>query len=344
MGMGLFFTSLCLSFIVLVIIHIIFVGINAFYWAVNGVDFIMKGNTFIETIYYSSHLKWIGLVDIIWFFMLGIFLLNQKRFKTNPNLHYLNYNHIKEPKICVIIPAYNEENNMKQVVSDFIKQKNVKHVIVVDNNSIDNTVDIARKSGATVITKDQNMGYAHSWYVGFRESLKIKDVNVTVLCDADLTYSAYDLEKMIPYLDNCDMVLGNRLVQVLTERGNQNSPFLVWGNAFIAKLLQFKYFSLIHLGIIQINDVGCSFRCIRNESLQKIIDDFTYPNTEKLVFGANIVTVGMFTITKAIEHDLKIVEIPITFKKRTGISKTQASKIQFALKYGLYMIWYIMKS
>ena len=342
--MGLFFASLFLSCFILIIIHIIFVGINTFQWAVNGVDFIIKGNTFIEMVYYSSYLKWIGFADIIWLSMLGIFLFNQKRFKTNLNLHYLNYNQIKEPKICVIIPAYNEENNIKQVVTDFIKQKNVKHVIVIDNNSIDNTADIAKKSGATVITKNQNMGYAHSWYIGFKKSLKMKDVNVTVLCDADLTYSAYDLEKMIPYLDNCDMVLGNRLVQVLSQKGNQNSPFLVWGNAFIAKLLQLKYFSIMHLGIVQINDVGCSYRCIRNESLQKIIGDFTYPNSEKLAFGANTVTISMFTIVKAIEHDLKIVEIPITFKKRAGISKTQASKIQFALKYGLQMIWYIMKS
>jgi glycosyltransferase involved in cell wall biosynthesis len=342
--MGLFFASLFLSCVILIIIHIIFVGINSFQWAVNGVDVIIKGNTFIETVYYSSYLKWIGLADIIWFFMLGIFLFNQKRFKTNLNLHYLSYNKIKEPKICVVIPAHNEENNIKQVVTDFIKQKNVKHVIVIDNNSIDNTVDIAKKSGATVITKNQNMGYGHSFYIGLKESLKMEDVNVTVLCDADLTYSAYDLEKMIPYLDNCDMVLGNRLVQVLSQKGNQNSPFLVWGNAFIAKLLQFKYFSIIHLGIIQINDVGCSYRCIRKESLQKIIDDFTHLNSEKLAFGANTVTIGMFTIVKAIEHDLKIVEIPITFKKREGISKTQASKIQFALKYGLQMIWYILKS
>ena len=131
--MGLFFASLFLSCLILIIIHIIFVGINSFQWAVNGVDVIIKGNTFIETIYYSSYLKWIGLADIIWLFMLGIFLLNQKRFKTNLNLHYLDYNQIKEPKISVIIPAYNEENNIKQVVIDFIKQKNVITVYKYEN-------------------------------------------------------------------------------------------------------------------------------------------------------------------------------------------------------------------
>ena len=78
--------------------------------------------------------------------------------------------------------------------------------------------------------------------------------------------------------------------------------------------------------------------------MQQIINDFTKPNSDELVFGADFVTIGMFTTTKAIEHDLKIVEIPITFKKRKGISKTQANKNTFALKYGLQMIWYILKS
>ena len=74
------------------------------------------------------------------------------------------------------------------------------------------------------------------------------------------------------------------------------------------------------------------------------MNDFTKPNSDELVFGVNFVTIGMFTTAKIIEHDLKIVEIPITFKKRSGISKTQATKKIFALKYGLNMIWYIIKS
>ena len=342
--MGLLFSSLFLSCVILIIIHIIFVGINSFQWAVNGVDVIIKGNTFIETIYYSSYLKWIGLADIIWGSMLGIFLFSQKRFKTNLNLHYLDYNKIKEPKISVIIPTYNEENNIKQVVTDFIKQKNVKHVIVVDNNSTDNTVDNAKKSGATVITKDQNMGYAHSWYIGFKESLKMEDVNVTVLCDADLTYSAYDLEKMIPYLDNCDMVIGTRQVQVLTEKGNQNSMFYVWGNLFIAKLLQLKYFSLTNLGIVELTDVGCSYRAIRKDSLEKIISQLESPYAQKVIYRKKGWLFTIFLTMLGISNDLKIVELPITFKKRIGISKSQANQKKKGLVYGLNFIWFIISS
>jgi len=341
--MGLLLIIFAFSFIILFLVNITWLGLNLYLWAVHGIQFLLQGMNFTENVYASTFLKWILLVDSLWLLMLIGFLLKRKHYKTDPKLHYLKYVPIKEPKICVIIPTYNEEENIEQIVTEFIQEENVKHVIIIDNHSEDNTVKIAKKSGAVVITKDQNMGYAHSWYLGFKESLKT-DTNITVLCDADLTYNAYDLKKMIPYLDNCDMVLGNRMVQILTEIDNQNNIFLVWGNAFIAKLLQIKYFSIRHLGIIQVNDAGCSFRCIKNESLQQIINDFTKSNSDELVFGANLVTIGMFTTAKAIEHDLRIVEIPITFKKRKGISKTQASKKLFALKYGLYMIWYIIKS
>ena len=342
-SMGKFFLSLSLSFIVLFVINLTFVILNLIFWFSNGLQALLLEMNFIERIYYSTYLRWILLADGLWSLYAFIFILTRQYYKTDPKLHYLSYNPIIDPKICVIIPAYNEEQNIQQVVSDFIKQKNVEHVIVIDNHSDDNTVKIAKKFGAQVITKDENMGYAHSWYVGLKESLQT-NTNISVVCDADLTYSPYDLEKMIPYLDNCDMVLGNRMVQILSEKENQNSSFLVWGNAFIAKLLQIKYFSIRHLGFIQVNDAGCSFRCIRNKSLQLFINDFVNPETNQLVFGANSVTIGMFTTSKAIEHDLKIVEVPITFKKRSGISKTQATKKLFALKYGFRMIWYIIKS
>ena len=41
------------------------------------------------------------------------------------------------------------------------------------------------------------------------------------------------MAKMIPYLDNCDMVIGSRMTQVLSEETNQNDTFLVWGNKFL---------------------------------------------------------------------------------------------------------------
>lgn len=316
---------------------------NIFLWALNGLQILLNDMNLVERIYASVILKWILLFDLFWITSFAIYLFKRKNFMTSSDLHYLTYKKIDKPNICVVIPAYNEEKSIQKVVHDFKEQAFVKKILVIDNHSTDNTVKLAQQSGATVISKEHNMGYAHSWWFGLSKSLEF-DVNIIAFVDSDNTYNAYDLRKMVPYLDNCDMVIGNRLVQALTEKGNQNNTFLVWGNSFIAKLFQIKYINIRHLGFVQLNDAGCSFRCFRKDSLKKIIHEFTIPRTNTLQFGCNYITVGMFTTAKAIEKNLKIVEIPITFKKRIGKSKTQASKFSNALYYGLYMIWYILKS
>ena len=56
------------------------------------------------------------------------------------------------------------------------------------------------------------------------------DANIIALTESDGTYAGIDLEKMIPYLENVDMIIGTREIQVFSEKGNQNKMFYVWGN------------------------------------------------------------------------------------------------------------------
>ena len=339
--MGILFTILILSFIIIFVSNVSWVVLNIIAIVTNGIQSILHGSTVAENIYFSIHLKWLLFFDISWLVALSIFLLNHKYYKTDPTLHYLDYNPLKECKICVIIPTLNEELAIEQVVTDYIKQKNVKEVIVVDNHSTDRTVEIAKRCGATVITKESNEGINHSYYLGFNESLKT-DANIIVLTEADGTYAGYDLEKMIPYLDNCDVVVGTRQAQILTEKGNQNSIMHVWGNYFVAKLLQIKYFSVRYLGIIQLTDVGCSYRCMRRSALEKIINKITFPNTDEIVVKSERGLFTLFLTILAIENDLKIVEVPVTFKKRIGFSKMESDKTIQGIKYGLHFIWFVL--
>ena len=274
--------------------------------------------------------------------MLLIFTKQRKGYKSDSE-HYLVHNPLITKKICVTMSAYNEEEIIKDIVTDFIKQPNVERVIVIDNHSTDRTVEIAESAGAKVITKKSNKGYAHSWYTGLKETLKT-DANIIVITDADGTYSGYDIAKMIPYLDNCDMVVGSRMTQVLSEETNQNDTFLVWGNKFLGAFFQLKYFNSRHLGVAQLTDVGCSYRCIRRESLEKIIGDFTKNDSEEFVDEIDSITVTLFTTQIAIENDLRIVEIPITFKERKGTSKSGVTQKDKAIKYGLQFIKFILTS
>jgi glycosyltransferase involved in cell wall biosynthesis len=339
--MGILFTSLVLSMMFLIIIHIIFLGVNALFWILNGIDFVIEGNTFIEIIYYSKYLKWLGLTDIVWMSFLIIFLIKRKHYKTDSNLHYLEKKKKIEPKICVIIPTFNEEKIVKDVIKDYSNQKNVTKIIVVDNNSSDKTVEIAESYGVQVIKKKLNKGLADSVIMGLNEFLK-SDSNIVTITECDGTFSGYDLEKMIPYMDNCDMVIGTRQVQVLTEKGNQNSMFYVWGNYMLAKLIQIKYFSLTNLGIVELTDVGCLYRCIRKDTLEKIKFELTSMDAKKIRNNPNSGLIANFLTMIGIENNLKIVEVPITFKKRIGESKTGSNKKLRAISYGLEFFWYIL--
>jgi len=332
------FFILAVSFAVLILINIVWIGYNVALWAKDGIQSLLLGRNLFESISDSVYMKWIFLADAIWIVFALIFMLQRKHYKTDPRLHYLHYDPITNPTICVIIPAYNEEISIEKVVRSFINQKFVESVIVIDNKSIDNTINIAEKCGAKVIRKEKNRGLGHSYAIGLKMALET-NVNVIATTDADGTSNAYDLEKLLPYLDNSDIVIGSRQVQVLTEKGNQNSIMHVWGNHLLAKLIQLKYFSLHHLGIVSLTDVGCLFRLIRQESLEKLVEGLTEPKTGEAIGG---MAFALHLTMLGIENDLRIIEIPITFNKRIGKSKTRSDENLIGIKIGLKFLWFIL--
>jgi len=341
--MGKLYAILVISFSILLVINIIFASLTIYSWITGGLQNLLDGLELGERIATSNQIKWIILADFIWIGSMMIFSFKRKHYKTDIDKHYLDVKPFIHPKICVIIPTFNEEKVVTQVVNDYRNEKFVSDVLVIDNHSTDNTVTLAKQCGAQVITKQENLGYAHSCYIGLKEAIK-KDVNIIVLTECDGTFAASDIQKMIPYIDNCDMVIGTRQIQVLTEKGNQNSMFYVWGNLFIAKLLQLKYFSLLHMGVVNLTDVGCSYRAIRKDSLEKIISQLESQRAQKIIHEKKGWLFTIFLTMLGISNDLKIVEIPITFKKRIGTSKSQASQKKKGIMYGLNFIWFIITS
>ena len=338
--MGILYVLAAISFIILFFINIAWLGINLYSIIIGEIESLVQGANPIENIYYSLYLKWILLIDGLWLSAALLFMVTRKNFKTDAELHYLNYKPILDPRICVILPAYNEAPAIEDVVKNFQKNKFVKHVIVIDNHSSDGTDDIAEKCGAKVIRKDRNMGFGHSYALGLKEGLKT-DANIIVTSEADNSFNSYDIPKMLSYLDNCDMAIGTRQNQVLTEKGNQNSLLHVWGNFFLAKLIQIKYFSLLHTGVVNLTDVGCNFRFFRAEALKKIVDELTYPGTDKVKVGLGI-TIHLTMI--GIQKDLRIIELPVTFNKRSGNSKIGSNRRMRAIKIGLIFFWLILKT
>ena len=336
--MKVLYFILSISFAALFLVNFAWIISNIYMFLVVGIDSILTGQTLIENIYYSIFLRWLILADIVWLIIGLGYVLKQKSYKTDSNLHYLQNSPIKERQICVIMPTFNEESTIKQVVEDFQRQNFVNNVVVIDNKSTDDTVKIAKDCGAKVIEKIENKGYSHSLVLGLKEALKT-DANIITITESDGTFNGYDLEKMVPYLNNCDMVIGSRQNQVISEKGNQNSGFFVWANFLLAKLIQIKYLSLDHMGIINLTDVGCIYRVIKRDALEKIISKLTYPGSDRPVGGIGI---GLYITMLGIEEDLKIIEIPVTFKRRIGKSKLTGAGKKKTINIGLRFLWLIL--
>lgn len=338
--MGKLFLLSVISFFVLFTLNLMWIIAIMIIIFSGGTQTIFHGENLIEILILSTYTKWIILTDLMWICLFVVFVMSRKKYKNDLEFHYLGYKPLDQIQICVVIPTYNEENSIEHVIMDFKKQKFVTNIIVVDNHSSDNTVFIAEKAGAIVLKKNENKGYAHSVLLGLQESLKT-NCNVILFTESDGTYNGYDVEKMLSYLSNVDMVLGSRYTQILSEKFTQNSIMHIWGNMFLAKLIQLKYFSLKHLGIVDLTDVGCAMRMMKRECLEKIITLLSKPDSEQPIALDSIqLHITMLTI----ENNFKLIEIPITFNKRIGISKLRSDEFFYGLKWGFKFLWFILKS
>lgn len=224
-----------------------------------------------------------------------------------------------QPIIDVLIPAYNEENSVANVIRDIPTL--VRQVVVINNNSNDKTKKVAKEAGAIVLD-EPIQGYGRACLKGIRylESLN-NPPDIVVFLDADYSdYPAQLLDIIQPILSkDYDMVIGSR-AKGRKELGSMTPP-QIFGNWLATFLLRRIYKA-------DYSDLG-PFRAIRWKALQDL-------NMKDLNFGW---TVEMQI--KAAKQGLKTTEVPVDYRKRIGVSKISGTvKGVFGAGYKiLYTIW-----
>ena len=166
------------------------------------------------------------------------------------------------PDIKVIIPAYNEEDSIAKVIAEI--PKSVSEVIVVNNNSSDQTALNASKAGAIVVDEPVP-GYGNACLAGINYIEKqSKEPDIIVFLDGDYSDYPEDLDKIVaPILnENMDLVIGARKKN-LREAGSM-TPQQVFGNQ-LATFLMRLFFGA------NFTDLG-PFRAIKYQSLKNIRD------------------------------------------------------------------------
>jgi glycosyltransferase involved in cell wall biosynthesis len=223
--------------------------------------------------------------------------------------------------VDVVIPAYNEQAALKNVLADIPKNL-VREIVVCDNNSSDNTAQIALQDGATVLF-EKRKGYGAACLMGINYLLE-KEIQPDVIAFLDADYSDYpeQLERLLAPLQKnmADLVIGSR---ALGERqsGSMTLPQQL-GNRIAVLLIRLIYRK-------RYTDLG-PFRAISRESLQKLhMTDTNYGWTVEMQI-------------KAIQKKLRVVEVPVDYRRRIGFSKISGT-VSGVLGAGYKIIWLIIK-
>ncbi|MEM6415994.1 MAG: glycosyltransferase family 2 protein [Pseudomonadota bacterium] len=230
---------------------------------------------------------------------------------------------IDKEMVTVVLTAYNDEDSIGDAVRDFSSHPKVSDVIVVSNNSTDRTFEIAESAGAMTFN-EPTQGYGACVYRCFREALSRTENELIVLCEGDRTFRASDIDKLLAYSPHADIVNGTRIVEMLRARSTQLTAFMFYGNLFAAKLLEAK-----HLGKTTLTDLGSTYKLMRRDALEFLMAKLT-PGVN-LEFNAHFLDVAM-------SSGVSLIEAPVTFHKRAGVSKGGNTDNLRAMKVGLGMI------
>ena len=218
-------------------------------------------------------------------------------------------------KVLIIIPAYNEEKSIKNVVEETYKNTNNCDIVVINDGSKDNTLNEARKTKAIIIDLPINLGIGGAVQTGYLYAYKNK-YDIAIQLDADGQHDSKYINDMVDLIQNgqADMVIGSRFI----EKTNYKQTFFrmlgIKITSGIIKLLTGK----------KIYDTTSGFRAVNKDIISLFSRNYPYDYPEPC------------TNMEMIIKKKTIKEIPVEMRKRnTGISSISPLK---SIKYMLKVI------
>ena len=215
---------------------------------------------------------------------------------------------MKKGNIAVLIPCSNESKTISKVIKDFKKALPNASIYVYDNNSTDNSVELAKKAGA-IVRHEYRQGKGNVIRSMFREI----DADCYIMVDADDTYEAKNSEAMAQLIleGKADMVIGDRLSSTYFT---ENKRF---GHNFGNRLVRFLINKLFKN---RIKDIMTGYRAFSYDFVKSfpILSEGFEIETEMTIF--------------AVDRNFKISEIPIEYRDRPAGSESKLNTYSDGLK------------
>lgn len=210
-----------------------------------------------------------------------------------------------KPKVAVLIPCYNEALTIGKVIKDFQKELPTAEIYVCDNNSSDNTAEIAERNGATVLTEHrQGKGFA------VLHMFQNVEADIYIMIDGDDTYPAHHAPQLMDALirDQLDMVVGDRLSNGTYKKENKRA-FHDFGNHLIKRLINNFFGS-------KMKDILSGYRVFSSRFIK---------NYATLAQGFELETdLSIFSL----HYNLKIKELPIDYRDRPEGSVSKLNTVK----------------
>lgn len=200
-------------------------------------------------------------------------------------------------KHLIIIPAYNEADNIERIVSDIKENAPSFDYVIINDCSTDSTLDILRKNSFSYLNLPVNLGIGGAVQTGYRYAF-YHDYETAVQFDGDGQHDAKYLEVLLSYMTtgSYDMIIGSRFIE---KEGFQSSRLRRFGIRYFTGLIRL-------LTKTTITDPTSGFRIVNRNIMKKFTFDYPkdYPEPE--------------TVVSVLVDGGKIKEIPVIMHKRQG--------------------------
>jgi dolichol-phosphate mannosyltransferase len=224
--------------------------------------------------------------------------------------------------ILVVIPTYNEAENVDRLVGEVLAQRPDTEILVVDDNSPDGTGDIVERLRAGnprvhLIRREAKMGLGTAYVTGFKYALE-RGYDFVFEMDADFSHNPKEIPNFVAKMDRCDLVVGSRYTNGVRV---VNWPIRRLLLSFAANV-----YTRFITGL-PVHDATSGFKCFKRSVLENI--DWDQIRSNGYAFQIE-------TTFLAWKKGFRVCEIPIIFvDRRSGVSKMSRKIVNEAA----FMVW-----